>query len=147
MSTAASKLRTFVANNEIPVGYHTPSFPSLYWPISNESYSLAFLYNIEDIWKFTMYWCLILNGAFYGTSGLVATISHWKNPHAILIVGLYLLYAGIQGVVIGIIAGLLLGAIYRAGLFTMSTWIPLCCAVAQILFDVVMSYSHVGSLL
>lgn len=37
-----------------------------------------------------------------------------------------------------------LAVIYKAGLFAMSTWIPLCCAVVLILFNVNTSYSMAG---
>lgn len=60
---------------------------------------------------------------------------------------IYLTFAGVQGLAMGTIMGFLIGAIYGAGLFAMSTWIPLCCAVAQILFDVIMAYSSVSGIL
>ncbi|CAL9736682.1 hypothetical protein MOSE0_K05270 [Monosporozyma servazzii] len=180
MSFYVKRVRTFIANNDIPVGYQTPAFPSLYWPLANQQYSLAFLYNISDIWKFTLYWCLILNGIFYLGAAMWAIISHnnhtyrnnyvyhiWtRDPHhdhtrntnknrskdaefklPIMIFCIYMLYAGVQGLVTGTVMGFLIGAIYRSGLFAMSTWIPLCCAVASVLFDVVMSYSNVGNIL
>lgn len=65
-----------------------------------------------------------------------------KVPIIILVV--YMSYAGIRGFLIGTVTGFLIGAIYRAGLFAMSTWVPLCCAVTTVLYDVVMSYSNVG---
>ena len=71
--------------------------------------------------------------------------AEFKLP--IMIFCIYMLYAGIQGLVTGTVMGFLIGAIYRSGLFAMSTWIPLCCAVASVLFDVVMSYSNVGNIL
>lgn len=49
--------------------------------------------------------------------------------------------------IIGTVMGFLIGAIYRSGLFSMSTWVPMCCAVVQILLDVTMSYSMVGSIM
>lgn len=58
-----------------------------------------------------------------------------------------MVYAGIRGFVVGTVMGFLIGAIYRAGLFAMSTWIPLCCAVATVLYDVVMSFLDVGKII
>lgn len=142
-----SQFRSFVVNSDIPIGYKTPPFPSLYWPINNDKYSLAFLYNVVDIWKFTLCWTLILNGAFYGIASIIATITHKKKFRASIIIIVYLLYAGIQSMIIGTVMGFLIGAIYNSGLFAMSTWIPLCCAVAQILYDVVISYSNVITIL
>ncbi|KAG0668284.1 hypothetical protein C6P45_004844 [Maudiozyma exigua] len=140
-------MRTFISSIEIPVGYLTPKFPSLYWPISNKSYSLAFLYDIVDIWKFTLYWCLIFNGAFYGATGLIATLTHKNQPRCIMILATYITYGGIQGFIVGTVMGFLIGAVYNSGLFAMSTWIPLCCAIAQILYEVVKSYSTIGSIM
>lgn len=204
--------RTFIASNNIPLGYQTPKFPSLYWPVGNEQYSLAYLYNVSDIWKFTLYWCLILNGIFYLGAATWAIISQKnqnyrrnnylynicsKNIHIssaytnkkrnnnnssnnersststdhhndkrnkknsnstnssnnngitlpIIILTAYIVYAGIRGFVVGTVMGFLIGAIYRAGLFAMSTWIPLCCAVATVLYDVVMSFLDVGKII
>lgn len=178
---------------------------------------------MSDIWKFTLYWCLILNGIFYLSAATWAIISQknqnykrnnylyhiWsKNIHIpttknnnkngnnntnprnstymdpntnninsnnnnknnnkknknspssggsggngngiklpIIILTAYMVYAGIQGFVVGTVMGFLIGAIYRAGLFAMSTWIPLCCAVATVLYDVVMSYSNIGRII
>ncbi|CAI4832610.1 CPA_1a_G0057280.mRNA.1.CDS.1 [Saccharomyces cerevisiae] len=140
-------LRSFVTNNDIPVGYVTPKFPSLYWPINNSKYSTGFLYYISDIWKFSLYWTLIFNGAFYVTAGVYASLTHRKKAGSVWIFVMYVLYGGLQGLTTGTVMGFLIGAIYRSGLFSMSTWVPLCCAVVQILFDVVLSYSMVGSVM
>ncbi|CCC70843.1 hypothetical protein NCAS_0F03590 [Naumovozyma castellii] len=140
-------MRSFITNNDIPIGYITPKFPSLYWPINNKKYDITFLYNISDIWKFTLYWTLIFNAAFYGAAGLLASFSHRRTGGGIWIMVIYLTFAGVQGLAMGTIMGFLIGAIYGAGLFAMSTWIPLCCAVAQILFDVIMAYSSVSGIL
>lgn len=142
-----SSIRSFITNNDIPVGYVTPSFPSLYWPINNSKVSLAVLYDVSVIWKFTLYWSLIFNGAFYGIAGLWASFSHRKKAGGIWIMFIYLLYGGTQGLIAGTISGFLIGSIYSAGLFAMSTWIPLCCVVVQILFDVSVSYSTSAAIL
>ncbi|CAI1783839.1 hypothetical protein SEUBUCD646_0P04140 [Saccharomyces eubayanus] len=140
-------MRSFITNNDIPVGYITPKFPSLYWPINSSRYNTAFLYYITDIWKFSLYWTLIFNGAFYVATGLYASLTHRKKAGSIWIFVMYVTFGGVQGLTAGTIMGFLIGAIYRSGLFSMSTWIPLCCAVVQILFDVVLGYSMVGSIM
>lgn len=140
-------MRTFDTNNDVPIGYLVPKFPSLYWPINDPRYNFAFLYYITDIWKFTLYWTLIFNAAFYGSVGVCAALSHRRTPTAVVLIAVYLLFAGVQGFIAGTVAGFLIGAIYRSGLFAMSTWIPLCVAVVQILFDVVMGYSMMGSIM
>lgn len=60
---------------------------------------------------------------------------------------IYLIYGGTQGLIAGTISGFLIGSIYSAGLFSMSTWIPLCCVIVQILFDVSVSYSRSAAIL
>lgn len=140
-------MKSFITSTDVPIDYKTPSFPSLYWPINDRRYDTAFLYFIEDIWKFTLYWTFIFNGAFYGGAGLYASLTHWKRGGGLWIFGIYMLYAGVQGMIIGTVMGFLIGAIYRSGLFSMSTWVPMCCAVVQILLDVTMSYSMVGSIM
>lgn len=137
-------MKSFITNNDIPVGYVTPTFPSLHWPVHNNKSSLAVLYDVFVIWKFTLYWSLIFNEAFYGIAGLWASFSHRKKAGGLWIMVIYLTYGGMQGVAVGTITGFLIGSIYSSGLFAMSTWIPLCCAVVQILFDFSVSYSSAG---
>lgn len=105
------------------------------------------LYDVYVIWKFTLYWSLIFNVAFYGVAGLWASFSHRKKVGALWIIVVYVLYGGVQGVAAGTITGFLIGSIYSAGLFSMSTWIPLCCVIVQILFDFSVSYSSSGSIM
>ncbi|CCF59406.1 hypothetical protein KAFR_0G03730 [Kazachstania africana CBS 2517] len=132
----------------VPIGYITPKFPSLYWPIGfDESFDNAFLYSVVDIWKFTLYWSLIFNGAFYVSAGAVACLTTKKKSRSLLIFATYTVFGGLQGVIVGTVMGFLVGTIYRAGLFGMSCWIPMCCAVAQILYDVLVSYSTVGRIM
>ncbi|CCH60249.1 hypothetical protein TBLA_0C04520 [Henningerozyma blattae CBS 6284] len=133
-------MKSFITNNDIPVGYVTPPFPSLYWPINNQKYNTSFLYDTTDIWKFSIYWCVILNECFYGVTGTIAGVSHRGKIGCIWIIFIYLFCGAVQGMVAGTIMGYMISAIYTSGLFEMSTWIPFCCAVVQILFDVVQSF-------
>lgn len=80
-------------------------------------------------------------------AGLYASLTHRKKAGSIWIFVMYVAFGGVQGLTAGTIMGFLIGAIYRSGLFSMSTWIPLCCAVVQILFDVVLGYSMIGSIM
>lgn len=137
-------MKNFINYADVPIGYITPSFPSLYWPINNRRYDTAFLYFVTDIWKFTLYWTFIFNGAFYATAGGWASLNHWNRGKGLWIVAMYMLYAGVQAIIMGTIMGFLIGAIYRSGLFAMSTWVPMCCAVVQILLDVTKSTSIIG---
>ncbi|ODQ56700.1 hypothetical protein WICANDRAFT_37073, partial [Wickerhamomyces anomalus NRRL Y-366-8] len=133
--------RSFVTIADVPVGYSTPKFPSLYWPVNNKMYTVSYLYYTYDIWKFTIFWSLIFFIGFYGAAGLWAALVHRKLAGGCWILGFYVLIGGVQGIISGTVVGLVLSAIYRAGLFSMSTWIPLCSGVFQILFNVVTSYS------
>ncbi|GCE97755.1 hypothetical protein ZYGM_004850 [Zygosaccharomyces mellis] len=139
-------MRSFITNNDIPVGYETPSFPSLYWPVGHKT-SLHVIYDIGDIWKFTLYWSLIFNFGLYAIAGFWASLSHRKQAGGLWIMALYCAYGGVQGIAGGTISGFLIGNIYSSGLFSMSTWIPFCCAVVQILYDFTVSFSGSASIM
>lgn len=91
--------------NNTPLGYVTPKFPSLYWPINNDKFNVSYLYYTKDIWKFTLYWSLILFCAVYGASGLIAGYSHRTPTGRLWIIALYLLIGGIQGFLSGTAGG------------------------------------------
>lgn len=91
-----------------------------------------------------MYWTLILFAGFYGSAGLIASYSHRKTAGGIWIMFFYLVAGGIQAIASGTVVGLLIAVIYKAGLFAMSTWVPLSCALMQILFNVSTSYLMAG---
>jgi hypothetical protein len=63
----------------------------------------------------------------------------FKN--GLIIMFLYIGIAGIEAIVSGTIVGLIITGVYRAGLCSVSTWIPLVWAVVQILWMVFTSYS------
>lgn len=129
----------------IPVGYVTPKFPALHWPELSKGYKTAYLYYILDMWKFTSYWCLIINFALYSVAGALACLSHRDKPRAIFILGAYLLYGGVMGIIYGTVIGFLIATLYRSGQFAMTTWIPFCTSIAMALYEVVHSYSVGGS--
>ncbi|EDO15922.1 hypothetical protein Kpol_480p9 [Vanderwaltozyma polyspora DSM 70294] len=135
---------SFLTSEDIPVGYHKPPFPSLYWPISSKKYHVSYLYDTKTIWEFTVYWSVILNGGFYLISGLMASYTHRKRAGGLWIMVIYLFIGCAQGVVFGTVTGYLVSQIYISGLFAMSTWIPLCCAITQVLFDLCSSFSLGG---
>lgn len=153
-------MRIFVSSLNVPIGYTTPKFPSLFWPVGAgaHGYQRLFLYYSFDVWKFTVYWLMIFYGAFYLLAGLLASfnmrlgeppncpVSPQKRHTAqsllarISVVGFYLFAGVIQGFLVGAVVGILLLAIYRAGLLSMSVWIPLCWAVALIFFNICTAY-------
>ena len=54
----------------VPPNYHTPAFPSLYWPINPLPSRTHYLYYPGDIWRFTLLWTLISYGVCFGMIGL-----------------------------------------------------------------------------
>ena len=136
-----------IAESYIPLGYFTPSFPSLHFPINSDAFQTAYLYYIRDIWRFTLYWTIIFFASFHACAGIWAAAMHRKLIGGLWIVFTYLLVAVIQAVISGSLVGLMLGAIYRAGLFGMTTWVPFVWGGVQILFMVVRSYSMMSTFL
>lgn len=150
-------MKIFVSSQNVPVGYTTPPFPSLYWPsypLSSNFESLILYYSF-DIWKFTVFWSLILFGGFYLAAGILAVFNHVHNGYrhgiaksmlketiagCLFLLAFYLLIGLTQGFISGAVIGVLVLAIYKAGSLNMSTWIPFCWGVAEILFNVCTSY-------
>lgn len=148
-------MRLFISSLNVPIGYSTPEFPSLFWPLgpSQQAYQNSFLYYSWDIWKFTVFWSLILFGALYIIVGTIAAISNILNKFrhklpigpielftCLFILGFYIIVGLFKGFCSGAIIGLIISAIYEAGSLTMSTWIPLTWAIIGILYDIALSY-------
>lgn len=167
-------MKIFVSSLNVPIGYTTPSFPSLYWPLgpNRPKYQQLYLYYSIDIWKFTLFWFVILWGAIYCIVGLMAALNlslnhyrlnnfrnneqplppkprdsrhpipyaHWKIVNNIFILLVYTLVGVCQGFIGGAVVGLILQSIYKAGSLSMSCWIPLCWAIALVLYDICSSY-------
>lgn len=153
-------MKVFVSSLNVPIGYTTPIFPSLFWPLgpSKPSYLVLFLYYSRDIWKFTVFWLLIFFLIAYVLVGFMALgnmlFKGYREQKAIsqmpqrsvlrrliAVVVSYTIWGAAQGVFSGALVGLLLLAIYRAGMLAMSTWIPFCWGLAQILYHICSSYS------
>lgn len=71
------------------------------------------LYELDDMWKFTLYWTLILYGLFHlGAVGVAVLMqvgkrrSHWKYLWLVPLV--YALIAGAEALIAGSVAGLML---------------------------------------
>ena len=65
-------------DNDVPFQYQTPPFPSLYWFFGPRVEAEAtYLYRIRDVWRFTLYWTLIVFEAAHLTVGLYAVIVIW----------------------------------------------------------------------
>ncbi|KAK4230835.1 hypothetical protein QBC38DRAFT_356191, partial [Podospora fimiseda] len=129
-------------------GYTQPPFPSLFWPPQETKVSLQ---ELDDIWKFTLYWTLILYGIFHlGAVGIAVVMqvgkrrSHWK--YLWLVPLIYFLIAGFEAVIAGTVVGLMIGAGYLAGSFTMSTWVPFVWGWVNVLVLIVSSFRIQGGL-
>ncbi|KAK9313160.1 hypothetical protein V1522DRAFT_410997 [Lipomyces starkeyi] len=124
----------------IPDGYQTPSFPSLRWPNGPQLQTVYYLYYHYDIWRFTLFWTLILYGVVHAVAGIWAALMN-RRLQSGLIIAVYLFVGLIEALISASIIGAILGLIYSAGSFTMSTWIPFIWAVVQILTMIMISYS------
>ncbi|KAL4764951.1 uncharacterized protein BDW70DRAFT_95175 [Aspergillus foveolatus] len=136
-----------MANNRVPINYVTPPFPSLYDPFPGRDNVAFYLYHTKDIWRFTLYWTLIFYIACHlavAACSLVMQGRNWKICLGIPII--YAVIGGIEAVVAGSIVGGMLGSVYEAGNFRMSTWIPIVWAGVNIMVVILSSFPMPGGL-
>jgi hypothetical protein len=89
-----------------PLGYTTPDFPSLYWPLPVGASQSYYLYNPSDIVRFTVYWTLLLVGGIHLIVALWACITQWRNWKLIWIAPtVFVVIGGIEALVSGAIVG------------------------------------------
>ncbi|KAK4694191.1 hypothetical protein P7C71_g3351, partial [Lecanoromycetidae sp. Uapishka_2] len=63
---------------QVPPGYSTPPFPSLYWLIGPDNVvKPAYLYHERDIWRFTLFWTIIIYEAAHLAVGFYAVAMVW----------------------------------------------------------------------
>ena len=86
-----------------------PPFPSLFWPPQDSS---IILYELDEMWKFTLFWTLILYGLFHlGAVGVAVLMqggkrmSSWKYLWLVPLV--YALIAGAEALIAGTLVGLM----------------------------------------
>ena len=153
--------------NPAPLDYATPPFPSLYWPYKAKPGVANYLYYADDIWRHTILWTLILYAVFHLTVAAFAVLMQlgkgkraWQYVWIIPLV--YTLIAGVEALLAGSIVGLMsvsllnvygpkltdpsLGAVYNAGYFKMSTWLPFIWSLINVLVLIVSSFSIQGGL-
>ncbi|PGH13422.1 hypothetical protein AJ79_03701 [Helicocarpus griseus UAMH5409] len=133
-----------MSSQTIPLGYHTPPFPSLY---TSSGLDAKYLYYTEDIWRFTLFWTLLFYMGAHLSTAFCAVAMQWRSWK--LIWGAPLLYgliAGLEGLLAGSVVGLILGAVYEAGNYKMSTWIPFSWAAINTLVLILSSFSIQGGL-
>ncbi|KAI9853019.1 MAG: hypothetical protein M1838_002798 [Thelocarpon superellum] len=145
-------MATLNNQNPAPIGYTTPPFPSLYYLSIqiNPTFSpdvAKYLYYSSDIWRFTLLWTLIVYGAFHLAAGAYAVAMLWKSWKFVWVVPIiYAFVAGIEALLAGSVVGLILGAVYNAGFFKMSTWIPFIWSIINVLVLLISSFSVQGGL-
>ncbi|KAK4158003.1 protein-S-isoprenylcysteine O-methyltransferase [Chaetomidium leptoderma] len=95
--------------HDIPANYTVPPFPSLFWPPQSGS---VILYELDEMWKFTLFWTLILYGLFHlGAVGVAVLMqggkrmSNWKYLWLVPLV--YGLIAGFEALIAGTLVGLM----------------------------------------
>ena len=93
-----------------PEGYRTPRFPSLNLILRDTTPTRQWsLYNISDIWRFTLIWTFILYAIFHLGAAAVAMLMHGKNRNSWKYLWsvplVYVLVAGIEALFAGSIVG------------------------------------------
>ncbi|KAL2808827.1 hypothetical protein BJX63DRAFT_18204 [Aspergillus granulosus] len=136
-----------MANNRVPINYVTPPFPSLYDPFPGRSNVAFYLYHTQDIWRFTLYWTLIFYISCYlavAACALALQGRNWRICLAVPIV--YAVIGGLEALLAGSLVGLVIGSVYEAGNFRMSTWIPIIWGGVNILVLILSSFPIPGGL-
>ena len=95
--------------DDLTSNYTSPPFPSLFWPPDSVAWKLE---RIEDIWRFTLQWTLIIYAIFHvGAAGIALLMqvgkkkSNWKYLWMVPI--LYLIVAGVEALFAGSVVGLM----------------------------------------
>ncbi len=99
-------------SNPAPLDYVTPKFPSLYWPFDVKPGVANYLYFAEDIWRFTLFWTLIIYAGFHAATAAFAMLMQigkgrrafkwvWIIPIACALI------AGIEALLAGSFVGLM----------------------------------------
>ncbi|KAI9047930.1 hypothetical protein LZ554_007732 [Drepanopeziza brunnea f. sp. 'monogermtubi'] len=134
-----------------PLDYTVPSFPSLYWPFKAAPGVANYLYHTFDIWRFTLLWTLIIYAGCHVVVVVYAVLMQlgkgkkaWKYVWTFPII--YCATAGVEALLAGSLVGLILGALYNAGYFRMSTWFPFIWGLTNVLVLITSSFSIQGAL-
>lgn len=91
-----------------PDSYNIPPFPSLYWFIPGKTRTPQYLYHQSDIWRFTLFWTIIVYEAFHIAASGYAVAVQWRNWKFMWIVPvIYMVIAGVEAVLAGTVVGLL----------------------------------------
>lgn len=102
-----------------PLSYEEPPFPALYWPFPVNGPQCTYLYDAEPMWRFTLYWTLIMVGGVHLVASAYACAIQYRNWKLIWIAPL--VYA-VLGTVEALIAGNVVGGLYVAYDASCSEW-------------------------
>jgi len=100
--------RSFITRtgSAAPPGYKSPTWPSLYWPLPVSASVPYYLYDPDDIWRFTLIWTALFFGAMHLVVSFWACIVQWRNWKIIWITPLiYAIIGGLEGLIAGSIVG------------------------------------------
>ena len=153
------------STTQIPQGYVTPKWPSLYWPIRAPLGAPAYLYYTTDIWRFTLYWTLLQYSAVHIFASIWAVLMQLHSAFTLrhkgyaastsvkqtlgwvwIVPVIYCVVGGIEALLAGSVVGLVLGAVYSAGNYKMSTWMPFLWGQVSVLVIILGSFSIQGGL-
>lgn len=94
------------AGSAAPLGYTTPPFPSLYWPLPPSASRPSYLYKPGDILRFTVYWTLLLVGGVHLITALWACVVQWRNWKLIwIVVPIFSILGGVEALIAGSVVG------------------------------------------
>ncbi|KAG0259272.1 hypothetical protein DFQ27_004179 [Actinomortierella ambigua] len=132
-----------------PTDYVTPSWPSLYWPVTDPLGHGIFMYYPRDIWLFTTYWTLLFIMSIYTVAGIWAAIVFARRRYkwALILPLVFMVIGAGIAFVSGSLVGFAIAAIYNAGFYRMSTWVPFLWGLIQALVVIMGSYSTVTTIL
>lgn len=90
-----------------PDDYTTPKFPGLY-SFKQAFNSPQYLYHSRDIWRFTLFWTIIIFEGFHLAASGYAFFVQWRNWRTMWIVPLiYMAVAGVEALLAGSVVGLM----------------------------------------
>lgn len=90
-----------------PTDYEPPRWPSLFWPPLEDRYVL---YRLGDMWRFTLFWTLVMYASFHWTAIGIALFvqigkrrTNWKYLWTVPFI--YSAMAGFEALIAGSVTG------------------------------------------
>jgi len=95
-----------VINDQKPLAYTTPPFPSLYWPFPLDGPQNKYLYDAQPMWRFTLYWTLICVVAVHLSAAGYACAIQYRNWKIIWVVPvIYTIIGSAEALIAGNVVG------------------------------------------